>query len=186
MLYQFTSTAINCVNGPRCVGDRRIQKEQFSGYERKRVGKLPKKGLVQVSTGGSALHHWGRKLLHVTARWDVWKNNKMLQLWDTSGYTWMSHVTPKLAHVRSDICNGSNATELLQQKLRVLLHRVLWSSRLQRGPFTPVWHWRMALQWVQTTSHSSLCPPHWQRAAKGPCSKNETSVQPIVLRNHID
>lgn len=68
VLYQFTSTAINRVNRPRCVGDRRIQKEQFSGYERKRAGKLPKKGLMQVSTGGSALHHCGRKQLHVTGR----------------------------------------------------------------------------------------------------------------------
>lgn len=47
-------------------GDRQIQKQQFSGYERKRVGKLPKKGLTQVNTGGSALYRCGRKQLHVT------------------------------------------------------------------------------------------------------------------------
>lgn len=54
-----------------------------------------------------------------------------------------------------------------------------------RGPFTPVWHWRMALQWAQTTSHSSSGPSHWPRAAKGPCSINKNSVQPIVLRDYV-
>lgn len=67
----------------------------------------------------------------------------------------------------------------------VLLHRVLLHARLQRGPFTPVWHWRMALQWAQTTSHSSSCPSRWQRSAKGPCSINKNSVQPIVLRDYM-